>query len=296
MSDDQRPAPDSLNEAIEAFGQMCVPPGPPDDEVLARLGALQGGTARPASNPSRSTRRGRLTRFLPPSAAALLVIGLVGLSLLSGTTAVALADVVKAAQKHKLVRYREQLLTGTDDGTGARRDSIVHADLRAPRLHSESRVADPGGEAVFLSVHDGRRHLTTDSRQKTARLGPAPKGYKSVLCCLEEFERKQGVVQGADKLGDVRVVTYHLEEEKQTTSLWVDARTKLPLRMEQVFFDPAADSQRRRLVWTDFAWDSELPNGCRSPDELFSTRPPDGYALLDQPDEKRDNGQPGKEH
>jgi hypothetical protein len=293
MSEDQRPAPDSLAEAIEAFRRMCVPPGPSDADVLARLDALQGGTARPAPGPSPSTRRGRLIRFLaPPAAVALLVIGLVGLLLLSSTASLALADVVKAAGKHRLVRYREQI-TDTNDNAGARRDSIVHADLTAPRLRSESHVAYPGGEAVSLSVHDGRRHLTTDSRRKTARLDPAPKGYKSLLCCLEEFEQKEGVVQGTDRLGEVRAVKYHLEEEKQTTSLWVDAKTKLPLRWEQVFFDPTADSQRRRLVWTDFAWDPGLPEGCRSLDELFSTRPPDGYALHDRTDEKKGNGQAG---
>src|SRR5262249_24454559 len=164
MSDDQRTAPDSLSEAIEAFWQMRVPPAPPDADVRARLAAPQDGTARPVSDPRGPTRRGRLTRFLLPSVAALLAIGLVGLSLLSGTTAVALADVVKAAEKHKLVRYREQLLTGTADDTAAPRDSTVHADLTAPRLRSEIRVADPDGEAVFLSVHDGRRHLATDAR------------------------------------------------------------------------------------------------------------------------------------
>jgi hypothetical protein len=293
MSEDPRAAPDSLNEAIEAFKQMCVPHRPSDADVMARLGALPGSADRPVYNPPPSTRRGYLLRLLVPSAAAaLLVIGLVGFLLLGSTTPIALADVVKAAQKHKLVRYQEQEIAGTDDNVGARRNSIVHADLTAPRLHSESRVAHPGGEAVCLSVHDGRRHLTTDSRRKTARLGAAPKGYKSLLCCLEEFEQKKGVIQGTDRLGALRVVKYYLEEEKQTTTLWVDPRTRLPLRLEQVFFASSADSQRR-LVWTDFAWDPELPDGCRSLDELFSTRPPDGYTLQYQTNEKKDNGQPG---
>jgi hypothetical protein len=294
MSQYQPPVPDSLNEAIEAFQRMSVPQGPSDADVLARLGALPGEPAPPVSQPSPSARRGYLTRFLVPAvAAALLVTGLVGWLLLGSTAPLALADVVKAAATHKLVRYREQQITDTNDQVGARRDSIVHADLTAPRLRSESRVAYPGGEAVFLSVHDGRRHLTTDSRQKTARLDPAPKGYQSLLCCLEEFERKKGVVQGTDKLGELRVVKYHLEEEKQTTSLWVDAQTELPLRMEQVLFDPAGGSPLRRLVWTDFAWDPGLPEGCRSLDELFSTRPPDGYTLHDRTHEKKENGQAG---
>jgi hypothetical protein len=286
MSEDQRPAPDLLNEAIEAFQRMGVPRGPSDADVLARLGALPDGTARRVSTPPPCPGGGHLIRLLVPSAAAaLLLIGLVGWLLLSGTASPALADVVKAAGKHKLVRYREQQITDTHDNLGAHRDSIVHADLMAPRLRSESRVAYPDGEAVSLSVHDGRRHLTTDARQKTARLDPAPKGYQSLLCCLEEFEQKRGVVQGTDTLGALRVIKYHLEEEKQTTSLWVDAKTRLPLRWEQVLFEPAAASRHRRLIWTDFAWDPALPPGCRSLDELFSTRPPVGFTLEDRTDE-----------
>src|SRR5262245_4979136 len=103
MSEDQGLAPDSLNEAIEAFQRIGVPQRPSDADVLARLGALQGGTARPAPHPP-STRRGHLLRLLVPSAAAaLLATGLVGWLLLGGTASIALADVIKAAQKHKLV-------------------------------------------------------------------------------------------------------------------------------------------------------------------------------------------------
>jgi hypothetical protein len=290
---EQQPALNSLNEAIEAFQRMTVPQGPSNAGVLAHLGDRESTTARPVTSPSPSTwRRYLLGLLVPSAAAALLVAGLVGWLLLSSRASVALADVVKATEKHKLVRYREQI-TKYKDNSDARHESIVHADLRAPRLRSESLLASSASEAVFLSVHDGRLHLTTNSRQKTARLDPAPKGYKSVLCCLEEFEQKKGVVQGPDKLGELKVVKYHLEEDMQTTTLWVDARTKLPLRWEQVFFGSPADSPRL-LVWTDFAWDPELPKRFQSLDELFSTRPPDGYTLQHRPGEKKGTGERGK--
>lgn len=293
MTDDQIPVPEPLDEAIDAFLRMSVPQRPSDTDLLARLGARQGGMTRPASSPFPSTRRGSLIRFVVPSAAAaLLVIGLVGLLLLNSAPSIALADVVQAAQKHKLVRYREQQITDTNEPIGAGRDSVVHADLTAPRLRSENRFVYPGGEAVHLSVHDGRRHLTTDSRQKTATLDFAPKGYKSLLCCLEEFQQKKGLIQGTDTLDGLAMVRYHLEEDKQTTTLWVDAKTKLPIRLDQVFFDPAAEGRRTRLVWTDFAWDPQVPEGFRSLDELFSTQPPDGYTLHDRTKEKKENGRP----
>jgi hypothetical protein len=225
---------------------------------------------------------------VPAAAAALLVIGGLGLLLLHGTAPVALANVVEAAAKHKLVRYHQQQTTDTKGRGATEVDSTVYADLTAPRLRSESRSVDPDGPAIHLSIHDARRHLITDSRRKTAWLGPAPRGYKSLLCCLEEFQQKKGVTQGRDRLGRLATVKYRLEEPKQTTSLWIDPRTKLPVRMVQEYIDPTPDFSRDKLVWTDFAWDPEVPGGFRDLQELFSTRPPDGYVLDDQTKAKTD--------
>jgi hypothetical protein len=293
MSEHHEPTHDSLDEAVEAFQRLNVPDKPVDAVVLARLDALMprpspsgrgvGGEGRPVAVPGSSKRSGYFMRFLVPSAAAAaLVIGGVGLLLLYGTATIALADVVKAAQKHKLVRYRQQQITDTEARTGARVDSTVYADFTAPRLYSESRVNDPEGESVLLSVHDGKHHLKTNSRRKAARLGFAPKDYKSLLCCLEEFQQKKGVTCAKCDLDGQPTVKYRHVEDKQSIILWVDAKTKLPLRLEQEFTDPTPDITRRALIWTDFSWDPQLPHGFTSLDELFSTRPPHGYALDDQ--------------
>src|SRR5262245_12553137 len=108
MNEHQEPALDALNEAIEAFQRMSVPHGPPDTAILERLGDELADKARPVARPFSSKRSGRLMRFLlPPAAAAVLVIGGLGLLLLGGAASLALADVVKATVKHKLVRYQE---------------------------------------------------------------------------------------------------------------------------------------------------------------------------------------------
>ena len=283
MNEHQEPALDALNEAIEAFQRMRMPDRPPDAAILERLGEELPAQARPVAIPLSSKRSGLLMRWLVPgAAAALLVLGGLGLLLLSGAASLALADVVKATAKHKFVRYQEQRITNTKEQEGAVVGSTVYADFTAPRLYSESRVKDGNGEAVLLSVHDGRHHLTTNSRQMTARLALAPKGYKSLLCCLEEFEQKKGVTQEKSELEGRPTVKYRHVQGEQTTVLWVDAKTKLPLRMEQEFIDPSPGITRSTLVWTDFAWDPELPPGVRSLNELFSTRPPAGYAVDDQ--------------
>jgi hypothetical protein len=283
MSEHKEPTPKALAEAIEAFQQMSVPDAPADAAILARLDDERADQARPVARPGSSKPRGRLLRFLIPSAAAaVLVIGGLGLLLLHGTASPVLADVVKAAAKHKLVRYQEQQITDTKAQSGALLTSTVYVDFTAPRLYRASRSRDRNGAFALLSVHDGKHHLTTDSRQKTARLDFAPTGYKSLLCCLEELEQKQGVTHEKSDLEGYPTVKYRWAEGKQTVLLWVDAKTKLPLRLEQAFLDPSPGVTRSTLVWTDIAWDPGLPPGFRSLDELFSTRPPDGYTLDDQ--------------
>jgi hypothetical protein len=283
MSENQQPSHDSLAEVIEAFQRMAVPDRPADAAVLARLGVDQCEPARPILNPAPLRKNAYVLRLVVPSAAAaLLLAGVLALSLLNGTAPIAVADVVKAAVQHKLVRYQEQQTTDTREHAGTRLDSTVYADLTAPRLRSESRVAHADGEAVHVSVQDGASHLMTNSRDKTALLLPTPKDFKSFCCSLEEFEKHQGVTQVKDTLGGLATVKYHFQEGNQRSSLWVDAKTKLPLRMEQELTWPGPDVTRQRFVWTDFQWDPELPQGFSSPAELFSTRPPLGYALDDQ--------------
>jgi hypothetical protein len=282
MNHDNRPTHDSLDEVIEAFQRMTVPDRPCDAKVLERLGTLRGHPVGPVSNRSPSKRPSRMRVLISSAAAALLLAGSLGLLVLNSTPSLAVADVVKAAQKHKLVRYQQHQTAFTEETV-----STCYADLTAQRLRSESRAKQANGEPVLVSVQDGSRHLLTDSRHKTARLGRTPEGFKSFCCRLEEFEKKKGVSRIKDKLGDLATVKYSFADGNQTSSLWVDAQTKLPVRMEQVLTDSSLKSVRNRFVWTDFEWDPELPKGFRSLDELFSTRPPDGFTLDDRIGEKQ---------
>src|SRR5262249_17818166 len=106
---------------------------------------------------------------------------------------------------------------------------------------------------------------------------------------LEEFEQKAGVTQVKDNLGGLATVKYCFKDGNETRSLWVDAKTRLPVWMEQELTDRAVSVVRDRFVWTDFEWDPELPKGFANLDELFSTRPPEGYTLDDQTRDKKQN-------
>ena len=75
-----------------------------------------------------------------------------------------------------------------------------------------------------------------------------------------------------------------IDEGHKATTLWVDAATKLPLRLEYELTDPKvlpAGVSALEFVLTDFTWDPEL-DGFKSADELFSLTPPAGHKLIDQ--------------
>jgi hypothetical protein len=300
MGDNRQPQDDPLEEAVNAFRQLTVPDRPPDAGVLARLGTAPGETT-PVVPVSASPKWRFLMRLAVPSAIALLLLGGGVLVVLTNTPSPTLADVVKAAQKYKLVKYKQVQTTDSKDHVGAMTESTVYADLKALRFRIESlnRFQDPDDrtnfiEEVNVSVQDvpKGRHLMTNTHpggkvrppRKDAWLGRAggAENRKSFLENLQEFQQKKGVTKLKDKLGGVETIRYRLEEDKQTVSIWVDAKTKLPVRMEQEFTDPTPDITRNRFVWTDFEWDPKLPKGFKNLDALFDTTPPEGYALTDE--------------
>jgi hypothetical protein len=287
MNHDSRPAPDGLepdglDEVIEAFRGMSVPERPCDADVLQCLDVYRSDRARPACNRSLSKRRQLMRLLVSSTAAAVLLVGGLAFLSLNSTVSLAVADVVKSAEKHKLVRYRQRQTVFQENNVIGQIDRTIYADLTTPRLRSESLVAQSDSGPVLISVQDRVRHLATNSREKTARLGLTPKGFKSFCCSLEEFEQKKGVSRVNDTLGGLATVKYRFEEYNQVSSLWVDAKTKLPVRMEEELANSARNLVRTRFVWTDFEWDPELPKGVSNLDEFFSTSPPEAYTLDDQ--------------
>jgi hypothetical protein len=309
MKPDQCPDPSAaLDKAFEGIRRMPVPDQPPDTELLALLTSDQPidhnqANTRPVSLPCSSKRRLMMRILVPSAAAALLLVGGLGLWLLNSTPALALGDVVEAAKKHKLVKYKHKQTDVMNDGTTGTLDAIRYADLKAMRGRSESlnKFQDPGDrekriEEVLISVqdapnnrwlmthtHPGGKVLAPRKDATLLRIGEEGKKSKSFLKNLEDFQKKKGVTSGKDTLGGREMIRFRLEEENSTTSLWVDAKTKLPFRSEYELVTPTAT---HKFVDTDFEWDPALPKGFMNLDALFSTRPPEGYTIEDRTKEK----------
>jgi hypothetical protein len=98
---------------------------------------------------------------------------------------------------------------------------------------------------------------------------------KTFLETLTSFQDNPKVVTSIDTLDGRQVRKYQLAEQGAT--VWVDLRTKLPIRIEQEMKNPRPNVAQWKWTLTNFAWDVDI----KDPAAFFSTTPPAGYALED---------------
>ena len=283
----EKPTPeDALEQAIGAFQEMPVPDKPPDGDVLARLA---GAPAVPSPRPPK--RRFYMRRTFWYAAAAAVLFALFGWGLLSQRGSLAMADVVEAAEKHQLVRFKLKQLTKDYKAP----DRTVLADLKAFRNRSESREIDGTTESVNVVIQDGQKNraltLSTDTDVRTGTavtkvailykmrddlkpLGDI-KPYQPLLNFLRELRNHKKTTSAQDTLDGRKTVKYRLEDDEEAITAWVDPETKLPVRMECEMRAP--DGRRYKCAFTDFEWDPDV----KDVEQLFSTEPPEGYTFRD---------------
>lgn len=317
---------DPLDEVIAGFRQMPVPDRPDDDDLLARLASLGAGGARTPGPPPHPFRRFLMRPAVRYVSAAALLVGAFGWLALSPSPSLALAEVIKAAEQHKLVRFR--MKQTTDDrqvrltGSGT---STVYVDLVAPRLRIETRTKTLNDVLDFrhIAVYDYRndRFLAANSSVQVATKDRAKDEMQAIVIEMVEgkgLAKKSAVLSriGRTKTDDIKpmsdlganrafldslrglqankgtlftttdldgreVAKYRLRDGNETSSLWVDPRTKLPIRIEFEIIDPSPRIARNEWIYTDFEWDPAVSD----PAKLFSTEPPAGYTIEDHTDE-----------
>jgi hypothetical protein len=272
------PDPRNLDAAVKAFQTMPVPAPPADDSLLARL------AGSPAEPVPRSRRRMVMRIATWSLAASVLAAGAV--LLFGGASAPTLAAVLREAEKCELVKYTMTESCDDKDNGFGQSERVVYADLKKPRWRTETAtmlgVNDRVLEYRLVQIDDqvNRKHVTVNEllewvgETKTDVPNPRP-----FLESLREFQRMKGVTTDKDTLDGKAVVRFRHEENGKTMVLVVDAKTKLPVRLEFEQTDPTPNIAKIRIEYSDFEWDPRLPAGMKTIDDLFDTTPPKGYTV-----------------
>lgn len=301
---------DKLDEAVRAFQRMPVPQAP--------VGLPWPESESSSVSPLSPARRFYMRPAFRYALAASLLVAAVGALFWGNGSNLVLADVVKAAQKHHVVRYRVKQTTDAKQMGSASLESVAYADLRAPRFRSESggltlnRTVKMAHYFVLDGVKDRTLGVLTETvvpenvndetpsflkemlasgkwPRKEATLSkyegdftPATDSSKrSILENLRELEQHEDAAPIDDELDGKRVLKYRLEDGKTTTTLWVDPKTELPVRLEREIVDHTPEIARNQWTLSDFEWDPKLED-VKDIEALFDTTPPAGYQVTDR--------------
>jgi hypothetical protein len=184
----------------------------------------------------------------------------------------AFADVQEAMRQIKTVVYDLDF------------PSSPHRNMRMLFIRGidRGRVEWPAGLAFVTDFAQGRT-LILDHKNKTSQLTSGP---SADFTAGEVFDKLANVEQEAMKRLGERVfdgrtlVGFLLEREERLrvqveSRVWVDLKTRLPVRMETVPLDPDDPRAPHLRMIARFTFNEPLD------DALFSLKPPEGYKILE---------------
>lgn len=265
---------DRLAFAEAALRGSSVPDGPSEDLIARTRRAIRDAEARPSFTPD--SRRRRMIATLKLAAAAVLTVGVGGLSYLATNhraEATTFTEMARKLQDAHTLSYQytvsvpgqEKPTTGRefykDPGlTRAETDpptaSVVVIDTTTGKMLS----MDPARKTAFIQDWN----LAADmKKQLQDRAAATAKHLKSLAA-------KDGKAIGKKKIGDVEAEGFRVEDQGTTWTVWVDPVKKLPLLMETTYRLGDRDVP---ATLSEFRIDPPLD------DVLFRMDPPAGYAL-----------------
>ncbi len=184
--------------------------------------------------PSRSPRRfiGRVVpvRFLPRIlvAASVLLAATALYHWLAGrSSAAAFADVLRQASRAQTVTF-----TWTYQVEGQPPRTCRYSAMEPSRLRSDSRDG-----IVIISDFNQGRQLQIDSRRRTAalvHLTPQKAGLDNYVAWLRSLPADDAHLLRREDLGSKRANVFQIDWPHVQITVWADARTNLPMRIEKV--------------------------------------------------------------
>ena len=288
---------DPLNEVIGAFRRMPVPEAP-DAALLFRRPQSQLAMSEPAgSSPSRRFWRFLMRPGVRYGLAATVLMIVFGWLAFCPSSSFVLAEVIRAAEQHKLVRYKFEMDSAERPGMAREvTRGTVYVDLVRPRsrFESEPEPQEDGTSKQDVTIQDqvaretvvqhnvSRRVVNekgepsivvqgvwymfrdrdmgewvnlsiSDSPPGAFVFGDAPE-KTLFLEALSALQKHNGTTTARGRLGGRDVTIFSAKVGTTTSTVWVDPRTKLPLRIEQTFRDGGTGLETIKCISTDFVW------------------------------------------
>lgn len=229
-------------------------------------------------------------------AAATILVVAFGWLAFGPSSSLAVADVIRAAESHKLVKYQFQTIGAERPGqprTETRGTVYVNLVKPRSRFEAEPEPAEDGTSVQNVTVSDRAtrermfaRNVSRKVASKTGEVQTVTQGISSImreddqpagafgrihsleelivhdvpdhalfLDALTTLQTRQGTTSAKAQLGGREVIVFSAKQGLATTTVWVDPKTKLPVRIEQIFCDGGTGLETVRNVSTDFVRD-----------------------------------------
>jgi outer membrane lipoprotein-sorting protein len=257
---------DPLERSLNALRNAPIPDGPAQQLIADTLAALDTA-ANDRLHPN--FQRKRTMRIITRLAASLiLAIGVAALIFLANrTSSVALADVVQKVRDAKTLTFNA---------------TASYAPAQAPQKFKfmmtnsgQTRIEMSSGIVTVMDTRAGRS-LTLQPADKLAiviELGHAYGQGQGPTDFVEEFKKldaKKAKNLGEKEIDGRKVKGFLSAEQGPPTTVWADAKTGDPVRIE---VELPIMGKASTMVMSDFVFNAALD------DSLFSLEPPAGYRV-----------------
>ncbi len=266
------PSPDDpIDRAAEAIRRAPIPEGPSEQTTARTLAALRAADDAPAIVP---LKRRRVMLSILKAAGAILASAGGLLYLGSYPPASATTEFTEVARKlqdaHTLSFRQIMTITGQDAQT-AQISYKVPGLLRSEAVPAGGQVAIvdvPHGKSLILNPADKSALLLEEplAQGRPRKLDPAA----SMIEDMRRLAQKDGEPVGEKVIGDVHARGFHVKEQGQDMTVWIDPEKRLPLLVE---VKGRVAGLEFHMTLADIRLDPKLD------ESLFVLDPPAGYAL-----------------
>ncbi len=198
----------------------------------------------------------------------LIVMGAAVWTLMSvpgALASVSLGAVLKEIRKVRPVTYNANVREG--DSAPYKMHWMVSASGRARWITPDGAITivDPVQGEIIMLTPANKTFRTITYQTDKQRHDPLEQ--------IRKLQETDGGFAGTEQLDGQLTNVFQIKQQDRTITIWADAQTNLPIRVEIITTakTATAPSQRTSMILSDFVWGADLP------EELFALTPPEGY-------------------